>query len=109
MTDLTPKFHHVGTIPKPPEDYIAHPYTLIPSGKVAGRAKQLDLLTEWATATDHNVRILNVVAIGGMGKSAPCTFKLIIARAFASFDPHQDGLKIDYHPFAERFHMHRYR
>ncbi|HRE49628.1 MAG TPA: hypothetical protein PLD47_18030 [Aggregatilineales bacterium] len=70
MTDLTPKFHHVGTIPKPPEDYIAHPYTLIPSGKVAGRAKQLDLLTEWATATDHNVRILNVVAIGGMGKSA---------------------------------------
>ncbi|MCC6975072.1 MAG: hypothetical protein IT322_13800 [Anaerolineae bacterium] len=62
--------HFVGDIPHPPEEYLAHPYTLIPAGKVTGRQKQLDLLTEWITATDHKVRVLNVVAIGGMGKSA---------------------------------------
>ncbi|MCC7208382.1 MAG: hypothetical protein IT323_13825 [Anaerolineae bacterium] len=62
--------HAVGDIPAAPEPYIAHPYTLIPPGQVAGRAHEMDLLTEWATATDHNVRIMNVVAIGGMGKSA---------------------------------------
>lgn len=65
-----PDLHYVGAIPQPPEAYIAHPYTLLSSGKVIGRQAQLDLLSEWVTATDHTVRVLNVVAIGGMGKSA---------------------------------------
>ncbi|MDW8297833.1 MAG: hypothetical protein RML95_00685 [Anaerolineae bacterium] len=62
--------HYVGTIPSPPEVYIAHPYTLLPSSQMIGRRAQLEILSEWITERDHKVRLMNVVAIGGMGKSA---------------------------------------
>jgi tetratricopeptide (TPR) repeat protein len=61
-------FHYVSDIPKPPEPYIAHPYTLLQTGRLIGRQPELNALTEWATKGDKPV--FNVVAIGGMGKSA---------------------------------------
>jgi tetratricopeptide (TPR) repeat protein len=61
-------FHYVSDIPAPPEPYIAHPYTLLQTGRLIGRQPELNELTEWATKGDKPV--FNVVAIGGMGKSA---------------------------------------
>ena len=61
-------FHYVSDIPKPPEPYIAHPYTLLQTSLLIGRQPELNALTEWATKGDKPV--FNVVAIGGMGKSA---------------------------------------
>ena len=77
--DLT-AFHYVSDIPTPPEVYVAHPYTLLQTHTLIGRRVELKLLTDWITgkeleADDHkapadSVRIMSVVAIGGMGKSA---------------------------------------
>jgi tetratricopeptide (TPR) repeat protein len=70
--DLT-TFHYVSDIPAAPEAYIAHPYTLLQTHRLVGRQKELNLLTDWVTKREqdlHCKRILNVVAIGGMGKSA---------------------------------------
>jgi len=70
--DLT-AFHYVRDIPAPPAPYIAHPYVLLQSSGLIGRQPELNLLTGWVTRPDTPVyaaRILNVVAIGGMGKSA---------------------------------------
>ncbi len=70
--DLT-AFHYVSDIPTPPEAYIAHPYTLLQTHRLIGRQAELNLLTEWATKRQEEIywaRILNIVAIGGMGKSA---------------------------------------
>jgi tetratricopeptide (TPR) repeat protein len=77
--DLT-AFHYVSDIPKPPEVYIAHPYTLLQTQTLIGRQRELKLLTDWITgkelefderkAPPDSVRIMSVVAIGGMGKSA---------------------------------------
>src|SRR6266699_1274715 len=70
--DLT-AFHYVSDIPTPPEPYIAHPYTLSQTKALVGRQAALNLLTDWVTTPTSNVyhaRILNIVAIGGMGKSA---------------------------------------
>jgi tetratricopeptide (TPR) repeat protein len=61
-------FHYVSDIPAPPEAYIAHPYTLLQTSLLIGRQPELNALTEWATKGDKPV--FNVVAIGGMGKSA---------------------------------------
>jgi tetratricopeptide (TPR) repeat protein len=61
-------FHYVSDIPAPPEAYVAHPYTLLQTGRLIGRQTELNELTEWVTKGDKPV--LNVVAIGGMGKSA---------------------------------------
>ena len=69
----TPKFHPTSHIPKAPETYIAHPYTLLQSKNVVGRQAELNLLTDWVTRNQQvpaDVRLFNVVAIGGMGKSA---------------------------------------
>jgi tetratricopeptide (TPR) repeat protein len=73
-------FHYVSEIPSPPEVYIAHPYTLLQTHNLIGRQKELKLLTDWITdkqlefdghkAPADSVRIMSVVAIGGMGKSA---------------------------------------
>ena len=66
-------FHYVSDIPAPPEAYIAHPYLLLQTHKLAGRRDELNLLTDWVAkpaAAVYQARILNVVAIGGMGKSA---------------------------------------
>ncbi len=60
-------------IPKPPEPYIAHPYLLLQTSSLVGRRTELSLLTDWVTKPTLNLyhaRILNIVGIGGMGKSA---------------------------------------
>ena len=70
--DLT-QFHYVSDIPEPPEPFIAHPYTLLQTHRLVGRQPELNLLTDWVAKPDSDVykaRILNVVAVGGMGKSA---------------------------------------
>ncbi len=66
-------FHFVREIPKPPAAYVAHPYTLLSPGDLVGRQAELDRLTEWGArpgAELHCARVLCLVAIGGMGKSA---------------------------------------
>lgn len=70
--DLT-SFHYVSDIPAPPEVFIAHPYTLLQTHRLVGRQPELNLLTDWVAKPDSEVnraRILNVVAVGGLGKSA---------------------------------------
>ncbi|MGH9852671.1 MAG: hypothetical protein ACREBD_22780, partial [Blastocatellia bacterium] len=66
-------FHYVSDIPTPPEAFIAHPYTLLQTHRLVGRQPELNLLTDWVAKPESQVyhaRILNIVAIGGMGKSA---------------------------------------
>lgn len=65
--NLHPRY--ASDIPFPPEPYIAHPYTLLQTGDLVGRKKELSMLTEWAKSTDGSVYNF-IVAIGGMGKSA---------------------------------------
>jgi len=70
--DIT-QFHYISDIPTPPEAYIAHPYTLLQTHRLVGRQEELNLLTNWVTKRAEQIywaRILNIVAIGGMGKSA---------------------------------------
>ncbi|HLL77000.1 MAG TPA: hypothetical protein VK421_17225, partial [Pyrinomonadaceae bacterium] len=70
--DLT-TFHYVSDIPAPPEPFIAHPYTLLQTHRLVGRQPELNLLTDWVAKPDADIyraRILNVVAVGGLGKSA---------------------------------------
>jgi tetratricopeptide (TPR) repeat protein len=70
--DLT-TFHYVSDIPEPPEAFIAHPYTLLQTHRLVGRQPELNLLTDWVAKPDADVyhaRIMNIVAIGGLGKSA---------------------------------------
>jgi hypothetical protein len=67
------ELHPPNLIPKPPEAYIAHPYSLLQTRNVVGRQNELNLLTDWVTTHGKipaDVRIFNLVAIGGMGKSA---------------------------------------
>ncbi|MCB0586784.1 MAG: DUF4062 domain-containing protein, partial [Phaeodactylibacter sp.] len=64
-------YHYVSDIPQPPEAYIAHPYTLLQAHRLVGRQRELNLLTDWVVKTKKpHATIFNVVAIGGMGKSA---------------------------------------
>lgn len=68
---LAESLHYVSEIPQPPESYIAHPYTLLQVRRLIGRKAEMELLTDWVTGKHYgDVSILNVVAIGGMGKSA---------------------------------------
>jgi tetratricopeptide (TPR) repeat protein len=60
-------------LPQPPEPYTAHTYALLQTAQVVGRKKELDLLDAWVSdpsAPHASAHLLNVVAIGGMGKSA---------------------------------------
>jgi tetratricopeptide (TPR) repeat protein len=71
-SDLT-TFHYVSNIPAPPEAFIAHPYTLLQTHRLVGRQPELNLLTDWVAKSDSDIyraHILNIVAIGGLGKSA---------------------------------------
>jgi Domain of unknown function (DUF4062) len=71
-SDLT-TFHYVGEIPQPPEAFIAHPYTLLQTHRLVGRQPELNLLTDWVAKPGSEIyqaHILNIVAIGGLGKSA---------------------------------------
>ncbi|HKS41868.1 MAG TPA: DUF4062 domain-containing protein [Blastocatellia bacterium] len=66
-------FHYISNIPNPPEIYIAHPYTLLQTRDLIGRQQELNLLTDWVAKPSSEIyqaRIFNIVAIGGMGKSA---------------------------------------
>jgi tetratricopeptide (TPR) repeat protein len=66
-------FHFVSDIRSPPEPYIAHPYVLADRSDIVGRHNEMDLLTDWASGVDDklsSIRVLAIVAIGGMGKSA---------------------------------------
>lgn len=96
--DKVAKFHYVSEIPNPPETYIAHPYTLLQTKRVIGRQEELNLLTDWVTNEQNPIykaRILNIVAIGGLGKSAltwnwfndiaPQKMKLLKGRIWWSF------------------------
>ncbi len=68
-----PSFHPHYDIPAPPEAFIAHPYTLLQTRQLVGRQAELNLLTDWVAKPDSEVyaaRILNIVALGGVGKSA---------------------------------------
>lgn len=70
--DVT-SFHYVSAIPEPPEAFIAHPYTLLQMRDLIGRNKELNVLTDWVAkpgSVVYGASIFNVVAIGGMGKSA---------------------------------------
>src|SRR5947209_1630094 len=70
--DLT-TFHYVSDIPQPPEAFIAHPYTLLQTHRLVGRQQELNLLTDWVAKPDSEIykaHFLNIVAIGGLGKSA---------------------------------------
>ena len=65
--------HRFTTIPKPPEAYVAHPYTLSQTRDLVGRQKELNALTDWVAtpgSKPYDARIFCFVAIGGMGKSA---------------------------------------
>ena len=66
------QFHYVHPMTLPPEPYIAHPYVLSQATGLIGRRPELNLLTDWITGKGPlaHVRIFNVIAIGGMGKSA---------------------------------------
>lgn len=69
----SPNFHPLNIIPKLPEPYIAHPYSLLQTKDIVGRQNELDLLTDWVTTNKQvpiDTRIFSFVAIGGMGKSA---------------------------------------
>jgi hypothetical protein len=68
-----PSLHPPNLIPTAPAPYIAHPYSLLQTREMVGRREELHLLTDWVTANTivpRDVRLLTVVAIGGMGKSA---------------------------------------
>jgi tetratricopeptide (TPR) repeat protein len=66
-------FHYISDIPQPPEAFIAHPYTLLQTHRLVGRQPELNLLTDWVAKPDaeiYRAHMLNIVAIGGLGKSA---------------------------------------
>lgn len=66
-------FHYVSDIPAPPEPFIAHPFTLLQTRRLIGRQRELNLLTDWVAKPASKVyeaRVLSVIAIGGLGKSA---------------------------------------
>ncbi|MDW3192903.1 MAG: DUF4062 domain-containing protein [Cytophagales bacterium] len=68
---LAKSLHHTSAIPEKPQPFIAHPYTLLQVKGLIGRQKELGLLTDWITQPNYEeISIYNVVAIGGMGKSA---------------------------------------
>ncbi len=68
-----PSPHYVHQPDPPPAPFVAHPYTLLETAGVVGRQRELDVLTDWVSDRGTPVfarRMLVVVAIGGMGKSA---------------------------------------
>lgn len=68
---VTGHFHYVSAIPGKGEPYIAHPYTLLQVKGLVGRKGELEMLTDWVTKPEYkDITIFNIVAIGGMGKSA---------------------------------------
>jgi hypothetical protein len=67
----TSNLHYVSAIPNKGEPYIAHPYTLLQVKGFIGRKPELEMLTDWITKPEFkDITIFNIIAIGGMGKSA---------------------------------------
>ena len=67
------RLHYVSEIPQPPEPWVAHPYTLLGNRPLVGRRDELNVLTDWVAKPSSELypaRLLALVAIGGMGKSA---------------------------------------
>ncbi|MCB0853493.1 MAG: ATP-binding protein, partial [Bacteroidetes bacterium] len=65
------KLHAHANIPLKPDAFIAHPYTLLQVKGLIGRKWELEVLTDWITRPQYRgINIFNIVAIGGMGKSA---------------------------------------
>lgn len=64
------QYIHPMTIP--PEPYIAHPYVLSQMTGLIGRKHEIEQLNNWIRGKGHlaDVQIFNIIAIGGMGKSA---------------------------------------
>ena len=59
--------HPAVAIPARPRPYVAHAYSLLQTGSLVGRARELAELGTWL---ERGPGLLSVVAIGGMGKSA---------------------------------------
>jgi tetratricopeptide (TPR) repeat protein len=66
-------------LPAPPEPFVAHQYTLLQTARVIGREAELARLDAWV-GDPEAARLLSLVAIGGMGKSA-LTWKWFHERA----------------------------
>jgi len=68
--------HPAQAMPIPPEPYVAHPYLLLQTQQLIGRQAELDMLSAWAGGRSQagqagtDARLLALVGIGGMGKSA---------------------------------------
>ncbi len=67
--DAASTLHANIDIPKPPAPYIAHAYSLLQTDGLIGRQAELEKITDWATRATATP-MLQIVAIGGMGKSA---------------------------------------
>jgi tetratricopeptide (TPR) repeat protein len=64
---------YVSDVPPLPAPYVAHPYTFMQVRDLVGRNEELNVLTDWVAkpnAPAHASRLLSIVSIGGMGKSA---------------------------------------
>ncbi|MGA8498910.1 MAG: DUF4062 domain-containing protein, partial [Xanthobacteraceae bacterium] len=73
VTRSAASLHRITSIPKPPDPYIAHPYTLLQSRDLIGRQAELNALTDWIAnpySQIFDAHVFCFVAIGGMGKSA---------------------------------------
>ncbi len=66
------QFHYVHPMTAPPEKYVAHPYVLSQATGLIGRQPNSTCSPTGlpGKAASLEVRIFNVIAIGGMGKSA---------------------------------------
>lgn len=79
----------IRVIPKPPDPYIVHPYTLLQTHDLVGREDEIRLLSNWIEGADNvemlykdkseqrsdtfplsDIKVFNIIALGGMGKSA---------------------------------------
>src|ERR1051326_1503789 len=69
-----PPIHPISAIARAPDAYVAHPYTLLQTGSLTGRQRELNILTNWISRPDQttlfSAHTLAVVGLGGMGKSA---------------------------------------
>lgn len=64
---------HANRPDPPPAPFVVGPYTLLQTTEVVGRQRELDVLTDWVSDPGKDVyraRLLVLLAIGGMGKSA---------------------------------------
>jgi tetratricopeptide (TPR) repeat protein len=71
--DDATKLHYIAEIPTPPAPWVAHWYSLLGSRRLVGRRAELNFLTDWVanpSSEQHSARLLALVAIGGMGKTA---------------------------------------